>query len=91
MDVTEWLGDELYAYVPYDAPEDITLQLKELQRELDSEQMRTQLVVSLGAESRITSGTVTDLWFDAEQAHVFDPATGDNLTRYGARAEEAAS
>ncbi len=30
VDVTEWLGDELYAYVPYDAPEDVTKQLKEL-------------------------------------------------------------
>ena len=24
VDVTEWLGDELYAYIPYDAPEDIS-------------------------------------------------------------------
>src|SRR6478672_6549096 len=54
VDVTEWLGDELYAYVPYDAPDDVTKQLKELQRELDSEQMRTQLVVSLHADSKIT-------------------------------------
>src|SRR3954462_6626691 len=38
VDVTEWLGDELYAYIPYDAPQDISQKLKELQRELDSEQ-----------------------------------------------------
>ena len=87
VDVTEWLGDELYAYVPYEAPQDVTQQLKELQRELDSEQMRTQLVVSLDAQSRIRSGTTTDLWFDSEQAHIFDPATGDNLTQYAARSE----
>jgi multiple sugar transport system ATP-binding protein len=86
VDVTEWLGDELYAYVPYDAPQDVTNQLKELQRELDSEQMRTQLVVSLGAESRVTGGTVTDLWFDTERAHIFDPVTGENLTTYAAHA-----
>src|SRR3954447_17247144 len=29
VDVSEWLGDELYAYVPYDAPEEVTAQLKE--------------------------------------------------------------
>jgi multiple sugar transport system ATP-binding protein len=87
VDVTEWLGNELYAYIPYDAPEDVTLQLKELQRELDSEQMRTQLVVVLGAQSKITDGTVTDLWFDNEQIHVFDPATGENLTQYVAQPE----
>jgi multiple sugar transport system ATP-binding protein len=87
VDVTEWLGDELYAYVPYDAPKDVTVQLKELQRELDSEQMRTQLVVVLHAQSKIKDGSETELWFDSEQAHVFDPATGDNLTRYAGQPE----
>jgi multiple sugar transport system ATP-binding protein len=87
VDVTEWLGDQLYAYVPYEAPHEVTQQLKELQRELDSEQLRTQLVIALSAESRIKDGTVTELWFDGEQAHLFDPATGENLTRYGTRSE----
>jgi multiple sugar transport system ATP-binding protein len=82
VDVTEWLGDELYAYVPYDAPQEVTEQLKELQRELDSEQMRTQLVVSLHADSKVRDGVTADLWFDLDQAHVFDPATGNNLTTY---------
>ena len=82
VDVTEWLGDELYAYIPYDAPEDVTTKLKDLQRELDSEQLRTQLVVSLHADSKVHDGSETELWFDPEQAHLFDPATGENLTRY---------
>ena len=82
VDVTEWLGDELYAYIPYDAPEDVTTKLKELQRELDSEQLRTQLVVSLHADSKVRDGSDTELWFDPEQVHLFDPATGENLTRY---------
>ena len=91
VDVTEWLGDELYAYVPYDAPDDVTKQLKELQRELDSEQMRTQLVVSLHADSSIARGTDTELWFDRDQAHLFDPVTGENLTRYPTRAQDPSS
>ncbi len=82
VDVTEWLGDELYAYIPYDAPKDISDKLKELQRELDSEQLRTQLVVSLHADSKVRAGSETELWFDPEQVHLFDPATGENLTRY---------
>jgi multiple sugar transport system ATP-binding protein len=90
VDVTEWLGDELYAYVPYEAPSDVTAQLKELQRELDSEQMRTQLVVSLDAASRIKGGSTTELWFDSAQAHIFDPATGENLTTYGSHVENPA-
>jgi multiple sugar transport system ATP-binding protein len=81
VDVTEWLGNELYAYVPYDAPAEIVQKLKDLERELDSEQMRTQLVVTLDPASRIRSGDKAQLWFNAERVHVFDPTTGDNLTR----------
>ncbi|XVU28170.1 ABC transporter ATP-binding protein [Actinoplanes sp. CA-054009] len=81
VDVTEWLGHELYAYVPYEAPAEVTEQLQELERELDSEQMRTQLVVALDAASRIHSGSKAQLWFDPERMHVFDAATGENLTR----------
>jgi multiple sugar transport system ATP-binding protein len=84
VDVTEWLGDELYAYIPYDAHEDATEKLRDLQRELDSEQLRTQLVVSLRADSKVRDGSDTELWFDLDQAHLFDPHTGENLTRYPA-------
>ena len=47
IDVREWLGDEQYAYVPYEAEAKVQDQLKELARELDSDALRTQLVVSL--------------------------------------------
>jgi multiple sugar transport system ATP-binding protein len=81
VDVTEWLGNELYAYVPYEAPAEITQQLRELERELDSESLRTQLIVSLDPASTIRSGSKAELWFDTERVHVFDPKTGENLTR----------
>jgi multiple sugar transport system ATP-binding protein len=81
VDVTEWLGNELYAYVPYEAPPQITQQLRELERELDSESPRTQLIVALDPASTIRSGSKAELWFDTERMHVFDPATGENLTR----------
>ncbi|GAA2554500.1 ABC transporter ATP-binding protein [Pseudonocardia hydrocarbonoxydans] len=81
VDVTEWLGDSQYAYIPYDAPEDVTLQLKELSRELDSDQLRTQAIVSIDATSRIREGREAEFWLDSRKVHVFDPETGDNLTR----------
>jgi multiple sugar transport system ATP-binding protein len=79
--VTEWLGNELYAYVPYEAPAEITHQLRELERELDSEQLRTQLIVAFDPASTVRSGGRAELWFDTERVHVFDPKTGENLTR----------
>jgi multiple sugar transport system ATP-binding protein len=81
VDVTEWLGHELYAYVPYESAPEVNEQLQELERELDSEQMRTQLVVALDVNSRIRAGASADIWFDPERMHVFDVATGENLTR----------
>jgi multiple sugar transport system ATP-binding protein len=86
VDVIEWLGNEVFAYVSYEAPEQITRQLQDLQRELDSEQLRTQLVVALDPASRIRPESTAELWFDPRRAHIFDPATGENLTRGADRA-----
>jgi multiple sugar transport system ATP-binding protein len=81
IDVTEWLGSQQYAYVPFEAPEDIRRQLAELERDLDSEQLRTQMVVSLDPSSRIRDGEKAQLWLDLTRVHLFDPRTGENLTR----------
>jgi multiple sugar transport system ATP-binding protein len=88
IDVTEWLGSELYAYVPFTSHDDVAAKLEELDRDLDGEGMRTQLVVSLDAMSTLTDGDDATLWFDPASAHVFDPETGDNLTRDPERAEK---
>ncbi len=81
VDVTEWLGNELYAYVPFEADEKVRERLDELDRDLDGEGMRTQLVVSLDATSRVRDGDTAELWFDPTRIHLFDPETGENLTR----------
>jgi multiple sugar transport system ATP-binding protein len=81
IDVTEWLGSQQYAYVPFEAPEEITARLAELEKELDSEQLRTQMIVSLDPASRIRDGEDAELWLDLTRVHLFDPRTGDNLTR----------
>jgi multiple sugar transport system ATP-binding protein len=81
VDVTEWLGDSQYAYIPYEAPEDIQAQLRELEQELDSEHLRTQMVVSLDPMSRIRDGETASLWLNPSRMHLFDPRSGENLTR----------
>jgi len=80
VDVTEWLGNEQYAFIPYEAPADIADQLAGLARELDSEQMRTQMVVSLDPTSRVRDGEKASLWLDPSRLLLFDPRTGRNLT-----------
>jgi multiple sugar transport system ATP-binding protein len=81
IDVTEWLGNELFAYIPFEAPAEVTDRLKSLARELDSEALRTQLVVSLDTASKIKPGETAELWVDSGRMHLFDPSSGENLTR----------
>jgi multiple sugar transport system ATP-binding protein len=80
VDVIEWLGSEQYAYIPFEAPPEVREPLAELASELDSEQIRTQLVVTLDPESRVKEGEEAELWLDPTRMHLFDPATGENLT-----------
>jgi multiple sugar transport system ATP-binding protein len=80
IDVREWLGDQQYAYVPYEAEESVQNQLKELAREVDSDSLRTQLVVSLDAASKVKVDDVATLFIDTDKMHLFDPSNGDNLT-----------
>ena len=80
VDVVEWLGNEAYAYIPFEAPDEVKEQLTQLEKDLDGETMRTQLVVSLDGASRISEGDEATIWVDATKIHLFDPSTGENLT-----------
>jgi multiple sugar transport system ATP-binding protein len=80
VDVTEWLGSEAFAYIPFEAPPEIQAQLQQLEKDLDGEALRTQLVVSLDSASRISSGDEAEIYVDASKMHLFDPSSGQNLT-----------
>ena len=67
--------------MPFEASTEIAGQLAELANDLDSEQLRTQICVELDPLSRVRSGDKATLWLDAERLHLFDPQSGDNLTR----------
>ncbi len=81
VDVTEWLGNEQYAYIPFEADQSVRAKLDELDRDLDGEGMRTQMVVNLDARSRLREGEQAEFTFDPSLMHVFDPESGENLTR----------
>jgi multiple sugar transport system ATP-binding protein len=80
IDVVEWLGNEAFAYVPFEAPPEVQEQLLQLERDLDGEALHTQLVVSLDGASRIKEGDEAEIWVDSSKMHLFDPGTGENLT-----------
>ena len=80
IDVQEWLGDQQYAYVPFEAEPQVQDQLRELARESDSDSLRTQLVVSLDAASTVAADSDVTLSIDTDKLHLFDPSSGENLT-----------
>jgi len=80
VDVVEWLGNQAFAYIPFEAPEEVQQQLLQLERDLDGEALHTQLVISLDGSIRIKEGDEAEIWVDADKIHLFDPATGENLT-----------
>lgn len=88
IEMTEWLGEVLYAYVPYETDATVKDKLSELDRDLDGESLRTELVVALDAMSAVRAGDAARLWFSPDSLHLFDPETGVNLTRDEAKAEK---
>jgi multiple sugar transport system ATP-binding protein len=56
-----------------------------------TEHLCTQLVVTLDPGSRIRAGSRAEPWFDPQRLHVFDPETGENLTRDANRTFEGDS
>ncbi|NHN55132.1 sn-glycerol-3-phosphate ABC transporter ATP-binding protein UgpC [Calidifontibacter sp. DB0510] len=90
VDQTEWLGNEQYAYIPYEADHAVQSKLDELDRDLDGEGMRTQMIVNLDSRSRILEGDEAQFAFDPAMMHVFNPETGENLTRDDEKAAQIA-
>jgi len=80
VDVVEWLGNQAFAYIPFEAPPEVREQLTQLEKDLDGESMRTQLVINLDGASRIAEGDEAEIWVNTSQMHLFDPGTGENLT-----------
>jgi multiple sugar transport system ATP-binding protein len=93
VDVIEWMGSELYAYLPYQADSAMAGHLEALAADLDMEQLsgdESQLVTRLDAQSRVSAAGEAEIWFDLRRLHLFDPETGQALARRTTAPEPAA-
>ena len=77
---TEWLGNEQYGYINFDPAPEVREMLNSLARDMDADELRPQVVVTLDAASKIRGGRPAALWLDTRRLHLFDPKTGENLT-----------
>ena len=91
VDQTEWLGNEQYAYIPFEQDPAAKQHLDALEKDLDGEGARSQLVVNLDARSQIFEGDEVEFAFDPAHMHVFDPESGHNYTRNEEKATQIAA
>jgi multiple sugar transport system ATP-binding protein len=85
IDVSESLGSEKFVYFSRELGQTHNVaELEELARDsgrADAGGAATETVVArLDPASRITEGHDAQLWVDVRKLHVFDPATGRNLS-----------
>src|SRR4029077_14469165 len=84
IDVVESLGSEKYVYFSKELGSVETAELAELARDSgrsDTGSSAETVVARIDPATRITEGQDAELWVDVRSVHVFDPATGKNITR----------
>ncbi|MDY6054731.1 ABC transporter ATP-binding protein, partial [Micrococcus sp.] len=77
----EWLGHEQYGYIEFEPDPQVAELLSSLAKDLDADELRPVVVATLSSESRARAGVPMRLWVDTTRIHLFDPQTGENLTR----------
>ncbi|MDN0200139.1 sn-glycerol-3-phosphate ABC transporter ATP-binding protein UgpC [Streptomyces sp. S.PNR 29] len=85
VEVLESLGSDVYVYFSAEGGPATTAELEELAsdsgaRDTGGTEAAQQIVARLDAATRAREGAPVELRVDMAKAHVFDPATGANLT-----------
>ncbi len=83
IDVLESMGSEYYAYFVLEAEKVSSRELEELASDAGGidlpSQQGNQVVARLEAASQVRQGEETELWFNTEHLHLFDPESGQSL------------
>jgi len=94
IDVVESMGSDVFVYLTQGRESGVTAaELEELAQDsgrADTGGSGSTIVARLDAATQVREGGEAELWVDARAVHVFDPATGRNLT-VGAAADTAGS
>jgi multiple sugar transport system ATP-binding protein len=83
IDVLESMGSEFYAYFNVESERVSSRELEELANDAGAadlpSQEGSQVVARLEAASRVRQGEETEMWFNTEHLHLFDPENGQSL------------
>jgi multiple sugar transport system ATP-binding protein len=84
IDVLESLGSDVFVYFTRELGQGVnSAELEELARDsgrTDSGEGGEVIVARLDAATRISEGQDAELWVDSRAMHIFDPASGRNLS-----------
>jgi hypothetical protein len=94
IDVIESLGSDKFVFFSQELGQATNVaELQELAKDsgrADTGGSGETVVARLDPASRVTEGGTSRLWVDARKLHVFDPASGRNLTQMTDQASTAA-
>jgi multiple sugar transport system ATP-binding protein len=83
IDVLESMGSEFYAYFVVESERVSSRELDELAHDAGAADLPTQdgsqITARLDAASKVRQGEETELWFNTEHIHLFDPESGQTL------------
>jgi len=83
IDVLESMGSEFYAYFVVESERVSSRELEELASDAGAADLPTQegsqITARLDAASTVRQGQETELWFNTEHIHLFDPESGQTL------------
>jgi multiple sugar transport system ATP-binding protein len=93
IDLVESMGSELYVYFSADVGGMESGDLEQLADETGAGEIpgaEGQIVARLDAGSKVRRGEEAELWVDTTHLHLFDPDSGESLTRQKAHSGAAA-
>ncbi len=80
IDEVEWRGRSQYAYLGFEIDEEAEIVLDEVENHLEYNLFQAFLLAEVAAERELAVGMFLKVAVDSQRIHVFDPATGENLT-----------
>ncbi len=84
VDVLEAMGSDVYCYFTVEGGRATSRELEELAQDAGSVEVPSgadQIVARFDAATRAREGQQAEVWVDSSKVHLFDPHTGESLTR----------
>ena len=80
IDEVEWRGRSQYAYLGYEIDDKTEAALEQVERHLEFALFQSFLLAEVSPRNELRAGAMLKVAIHSQKIHVFDPATGENLT-----------